>query len=294
MLLKNGAKQAEMDWMDWESFAEDKKSITKSEIQDWINQNRIEVQEVENGESKTFDRTEAERHFNEGREVFGIDSSGRESLITDVVDLDRYEKFAFEEDLTQHEAKYSKWQEPGGENYRELLMTMPTMTERAKVVKTNEGWVVAFPNGVHSIGAYISKKSAEKALAEAIKNPGMIKRREDFNSSHFDEPNILAHVRFNEGTINGERVLFIEEIQSDWAQKGKKEGFNENSIKVKQSGEHWSIIDSRNGEVLGSQRTKEDAERVASHLQQTSSRNSFVPDMPFKNTDQWVNLALVG
>ena len=43
-----------------------------------------------------------------------------------------------------------------------------------------------------------------------------------FKSGHYDEPNILAHVRFNERTVNGERVLFIEEIQSDWAQKGRK------------------------------------------------------------------------
>jgi hypothetical protein len=94
-----------------------------------------------------------------------------------------------------------------------------------------------------------------------------------FRSSHFDQPNILAHIRFNERTAEGpvipfviretgggrpwkifvegeeqhqssyttkadaeealakmgagfkskQRVLFIEEIQSDWAQKGRKE-----------------------------------------------------------------------
>jgi hypothetical protein len=50
--------------------------------------------------------------------------------------------------------------------------------------------------------------------------------RPHFRSSHFDQPNILAHVRFNERTdAEGKRVLFIEEIQSDWAQKGKREGF---------------------------------------------------------------------
>ena len=48
-----------------------------------------------------------------------------------------------------------------------------------------------------------------------------------FRSSHFDEPNILAHIRFNERTdADGKRVLFIEEIQSDWAQKGRKVGFS--------------------------------------------------------------------
>ena len=49
MLLKNGAKQAEMDWMQFDEFVEGKKSLTKADIQDWINQNRIEVQEVEKG-----------------------------------------------------------------------------------------------------------------------------------------------------------------------------------------------------------------------------------------------------
>ena len=48
----------------------------------------------------------------------------------------------------------------------------------------------------------------------------------DFTTGHWETPNVLAHVRFNERTgPNGERVLFIEEIQSDWAQEGKKKGF---------------------------------------------------------------------
>ncbi len=57
-----------------------------------------------------------------------------------------------------------------------------------------------------------------------------------FNAPHFDKAqddgaeNIFAHTRINERYINGEngteRVLFVEEIQSDWAQKGRDEGFN--------------------------------------------------------------------
>ena len=51
-------------------------------------------------------------------------------------------------------------------------------------------------------------------------------RRAAFQSSHFDQPNILAHVRYNERTdADGNRVLFIEEIQSDWHQEGRKRGY---------------------------------------------------------------------
>ncbi len=48
----------------------------------------------------------------------------------------------------------------------------------------------------------------------------------NYQSDHFDEPNILAHVRFNERTdADGNKVLFIEEIQSDWHQEGRKLGY---------------------------------------------------------------------
>jgi len=47
----------------------------------------------------------------------------------------------------------------------------------------------------------------------------------DFESSHFDETNILAHTRLNDRIINGKKTLMVEEIQSDWHQKGRKEGY---------------------------------------------------------------------
>lgn len=48
----------------------------------------------------------------------------------------------------------------------------------------------------------------------------------DFSSSHWKDPNVLAHVRFSERTdADGKRVLWIDEIQSDWGQKGRQEGF---------------------------------------------------------------------
>lgn len=47
-----------------------------------------------------------------------------------------------------------------------------------------------------------------------------------FQSSHWDEPNILVHLRVDTRVDSeGNKVLFIEEIQSDWGQKGKRKGF---------------------------------------------------------------------
>ena len=46
MLLKNGAKQAELDWMGWDEFVGERKSLTKDEIQSWLDQNKVELEEV--------------------------------------------------------------------------------------------------------------------------------------------------------------------------------------------------------------------------------------------------------
>ena len=43
-----------------------------------------------------------------------------------------------------------------------------------------------------------------------------------------DGENLIAHARFNERVINGKKTLFIEEIQSDLHQKGRKEGYGFN------------------------------------------------------------------
>ena len=48
-----------------------------------------------------------------------------------------------------------------------------------------------------------------------------------YKSDHWDEPNILAHVRFNDRVdTEGNKILFIEEVQSDWHQEGKRNGYN--------------------------------------------------------------------
>ena len=70
---------------------------------------------------------------------------------------------------------------------------------------------------------YENKYHSENAEAHSKK----------FQSSHFDEPNILVHLRMNTRTdAQGKKVLFLEEVQSDWGQKGKKEGFSDKQYNI--------------------------------------------------------------
>lgn len=47
-----------------------------------------------------------------------------------------------------------------------------------------------------------------------------------FQSGHYKQGNIVAHVRMDDRVdADGKKVLFLEEIQSDWAQQGRSRGF---------------------------------------------------------------------
>ena len=55
-------------------------------------------------------------------------------------------------------------------------------------------------------------------------------------STHFlQDPNVLAHMRVQDRKgLNGEKILHVEEIQSDWHQEGRKKGYKPNDY-VEQS-----------------------------------------------------------
>ena len=50
--------------------------------------------------------------------------------------------------------------------------------------------------------------------------------KNNYISPHWDEKNPVGHIRFNDRTgPNGEKIVHIEELQSDWHQKGRQKGY---------------------------------------------------------------------
>ncbi len=110
---------------------------------------------------------------------------------------------------------------PGGENYREILLKAPN--DRAPtVVPYNGRWAVKTADGTID-STYYDRGDAERALAFVGRKTG-----DQFHSSHWpDDPNTLVHLRAQDRDVGGKRALHIEEVQSDWHQKGRKEGYKQ-------------------------------------------------------------------
>lgn len=139
-------------------------------------------------------------------------------------------------------AKFSDHQLPGGENYKELLLTLPiresaekNFREYKRELKKKYSLRSADFNGREwqesdiTVGEINKLSSLQEEYFQERE-----KRDKSYRSSHFDEPNILAHIRFNERTdADGNNVLFLEEVQSDWHQEGRREGYQQKSREFK-------------------------------------------------------------
>jgi hypothetical protein len=236
-------KAGEVEWTglkEWLDLAGDKVSV--DDIQAFVSANGVQVQDVvlggktsvlpdnsfmepNSGEVDTWENWQAElrRIADEEGADFAdmqaelIDVSGQE--IDDAVDA----------------TKHGTYQLPGGENYREVLLTLPEQgrgvdwwyqnVHRPEAVKESGGDDSAIFKTVGEYDADAVEFLNEMYNDWAAKN----KAGQAYVSSHFpDHPNLLAHVRMNDRTDADEnKVLFIEEIQSDWAQAGRKKGFKQ-------------------------------------------------------------------
>lgn len=97
--------------------------------------------------------------------------------------------------------RYAQYTIPHGENYREVLLKIPSRRPSIKNMSRDE-----------------YNAAVAKADQEGI---------QDFQTQHFEgEPNILAHARVSDRVgPNGEKILHVEEIQSDLHQEGRKKGY---------------------------------------------------------------------
>jgi hypothetical protein len=252
-----GVKPEEIQWTGLDTFLQDRQSVTKTEIQDYLNANRVDVQEVRL-EASTGQRipltNEEQARLNVLREreqtegLGGLESEEYSDLLN--------KEIAFEEFYDK--TRFSDYTLPGGENYREILLTLPSSRPSIKNMSPAE----------------------YNAAVEAADRAGV----QDFQTTHFDQPNILAHLRVNDRTVDGKKTLFVEEIQSDWHQAGRKKGY-------KISTDKWNELSNLYQKELTGPLSQKEIDRIAEleKLGEQTSRES-VPDAPFKTS--WHELSL--
>jgi len=270
MLRKNGVNEEELYWSGLEELLGSRESVTKEEVLSAID-NGFQVGEVQLGEPYgTTERAEAalERLAKQGI-VIDRDMDGEDRWFNTNTD-----EFVDESDTTGLSD--------------EVLFDMDTV-EAERAFKGGAKYrAYTIPGGKNHTELLITLPMREASNA--------------YRSPHWDQPNVIAHLRMNERTdADGKRVMFIEEIQSDWHQEGRKKGYQKqlNTNELIEEYDEWlaendlpSIsADEHDASTLTSAQNSWLADFVKRwDIAERGGLSAGVPDAPFKKS--WPALAM--
>jgi len=153
--------------------------------------------------------------------------------------------------------KFENYTLPGGKDYREILIQAPEnksiINQELEVTQLANEWRVTDANNeflAYGKTKTIALNNAKRELKELQDvNQQLYKDRyniKPFKSSHWEEPNVISHLRINDRRYKGQKVSFMEELQSDWAKEGRDKGFREiynelpENVDIKMSEPHSS------------------------------------------------------
>lgn len=210
-----GAKREEMEWLGLPQFLEGKSSVSKDELLEFIDSNKVEMKEVykrDGVEPLTNSEVRTLRGLEEDAERIGLSARDREKM-----DDLRARELAEFDGNSADPTKFSQWKLDGGENYKEVLLTLPANKLTFEEYKQQQAAM-----GVTN----------EETLKQWYKH---LSPDDGFKSSHWDEPNVIAHIRqADHKDTEGNKVRVIEEIQSDWMQSKRKQDM-QNADAIKES-----------------------------------------------------------
>ena len=337
-LKNNGVKQSEMDWLGLPEYLQGKAKMSKADVQQFIDEHQIQLEETTLGGREHIDSALADLRkqrdqamavnnrtyaddlryhpdtpslFNamkEGQDVDGIIAkmpSNLQESARKFVDSEN-QIHAIDKQITDLEnqvankpTRFSQYTLPGDkQNYKELLLRLP---EQDNISALKDQLAEADAERTHYLQTLrpvpgdveLRFQDAQKAVRQAEN------KSTAFKSSHFDEPDILAHVRFDDRTMpDGKKALFLEEVQSDWAQKGKREGFANpvptklpDGIFITPDDDQFQVVNREGNPLLrGTFASEAEARTAALRHYGEGAGNPGVPDMPFKQ--DWHELAI--
>ena len=288
-------KADEIKWIGLDDFLKGKKNVTREEVQQFIAQNKVDVQEVTlGGDFKPM--TDPQEAINYLAKQKGITP---DQLVEDYGYIDPNDYVTLANDVAQPvPTKFKTWTLPGGENYREILLTLPSKPQELPDGFSVNSYSV---NGQTRYGVYDSngqRYGSGETKEQAIQRYSDLHQNQQYKSSHWEQPNVLAHIRVNDRVdADGKKMLLVEEVQSDWHQAGRDKGYGP---KTETTVEAYYLSDSGRRISLGYGRTQEEAAAAVDpgwkglvdvkFDSQTKTVGEGVPDAPMKDT--WYQLAL--
>lgn len=289
-LRSKGATPEELDMSGLKEFLATKPNFTKQEVQDYVQSHRPKL-----NEKVLVDRPALDSMINEKLKTFGYTvedtiegATGEPSYIfydkngndVDYEDLPSDVQNFISENFSSNTIPSAKYADmkgtrtPGGENYREVLITYPKRSERGSDGdRKNEIAKVIFGADNYDSLNYRQKESVLSRLRL---------ESQVYDKGHFGEvaDNVMAHLRLDDRTdVDGKKGTLVDELQSDIHQEGRESGYKKD---YEENDEINQLLKKRGNEGLVANEVKQ--------LDKLITNATLVPDAPYK--DDWYKIGL--
>lgn len=233
MLRGKGVKAEEIKWSGIEQFLEGKKSVTKAELQEFVKDNSLEIEEQERTEAIQYSeeqRAELDRLDAENDKLFDQMSDNWYALFNDGIPVEILGSNNMYDRASRKLDARGKGATPEARAIREAIkaydkneLLMEAIRDEAKEQHESAKWKDYTLDGGENYREYLFKMPGSQYTNQAMK-------------AHWGSENtgVLAHARVQDFTHNDDPVLFIEEIQSDWHNAGQKFGYGDRDAQIRQ------------------------------------------------------------
>jgi hypothetical protein len=279
-------KSDEIKAMGLDTFLKDKKNVTTAEVQDFIAKNKIQL-----GEARYQDKPSMYQFARQQ----GMSEDDAASVVIKAREGDPEARRIIDAYAHINITKFQQYQLPGGQNYREIVLTLPDPKD-------------ALMSQVKALG--ITKDKDKITVNDILQRGGSDELADNwlkssqgvYKTRHWDEPNALSHLRVSDRVTDGKKTLLIDEVQSDWHQAGREQGYvdpNKKPFTVEADQYGVYRIKDANGQTFspyvdGDQMsgfmTREAAENAMQNNMTRLPKSQGVPDAPYK--DDWYQLTL--
>lgn len=214
---KGQVKPDELNAMGFKEHFAGRNDVSRDEVRQFINDNQVQIKETQlgGGGYGIFDE--------DGVAVKQFDNQSTAYEALENYPQNSQEGY-FSVGKMQDQTKFGSYTLDGGDNYREVLVSLPNDDVIAKVhdLRTEFSNLLSRTDDIS-----VARKSEIKEQLKPLET-----LYEGFSSSHFDEPNILAHLRMKDRVdTDGNKTLLLEEVQSDWHQTGGEYGYRTPELK---------------------------------------------------------------
>ena len=234
-LTGRGVKAEEIKWTGIEEFLDGKKSVTKAELQEFVANNQLEIKSNLSTENSTIDYTEQER------DSLDVIENGINEAWEEVRDLweDRFGEeipmdIMFSDNATSLAMR--ELRRRAGDNFDALCEGISKCIDDIEMWESRQNYIVsqAKERGGHGTRWEQYKLDGGENYREVTFEMPNSDYTNSAMRTHWgdDAKGILAHARVQDFDVDGKKMLFIEEIQSDWHNEGHKRGYRQKGQKT--------------------------------------------------------------